>query len=70
MEISYLNYLQSVPDNKKERRKKKQKKTFTNHQVFLCMEFATLFFSSSANGALACLQLFHIYKLLCNLPAP
>lgn len=44
MEISYLNYLQSVPDNKKERRKKKKKKTFTNHQVFLCMEFATLFF--------------------------
>lgn len=42
MEISYLNYLQSVPDNKKERRRKK--KTFTNHQVFLCMEFAILFF--------------------------
>lgn len=61
MEISYHNYLQSVPDRKKE--------TFTNHRVFLCMEFANLF-SSRVNGALACLQLLHIYKLLCNLPAP
>lgn len=67
MEISYLNYLQSVPDNKKERRKKKnlyQSPSFLVHGV--CHPV----FSSSANGALACLQLFHIYKLLCNLPAP
>lgn len=67
MEISYLNYLQSVPDSKKERRKKKnlyQSPSFLVHGV--CHPV----FSSSANGALACLQLFHIYKLLCNLPAP
>lgn len=69
MEISYLNYLQSVPDSKKERRRKKKKNLYQSPS-FLVHGVCHPVFSSSANGALACLQLFHIYKLLCNLPAP